>query len=393
VRRRNFTSLSFDQLLALLHEARQLDPELTEIANKLVPEAGQYLPATAINLLVRDEISESDVRREVRRQKDFLARLGNHLPELLEYLKKSDHRIERVIDRIDCCFHDFPVKMSAPRRDRALRLAISEIKKAQQTLLDATAAMSALDRTVAADIEDFLNSYLQASSSYQKFDGFFTKSNDFLEQLKLRSQILDICLFRAQSDDGYLSLSDNQTKTHIVKTAYELCLWNGGPPLVTTPNSDFQQVCILLYEIVSGKPTDEGLAGAINRFARSNWRRERDQNEIELQRQSVSDDNFLQTKDVVQRAEDEMRVYAELLREGKQQLGEEQKIFVLAALKKAEARKLSALNAYGPHNVYELFQDPRTVAFFGKLAEEHELEKKASIALGEARRRQRLVLT
>jgi hypothetical protein len=40
-------------------------------------------------------------------------------------------------------------------------------------------------------------------------------------------------------------------------------------------------VCSLLYEIISGKPTNEGLAGAINRFARSNERREIDKNEIE----------------------------------------------------------------------------------------------------------------
>jgi hypothetical protein len=290
----NDTTLSFNRLLALVREVRKPDPELAEIANKLVPEAGRYLQAHQIELLVRDEISESIVRREVRRQKGFVARLEGLLPSLLQYLKlKSDQDLKRVIHLIDDCFHDFPIIMSAPRRDRALRTAISEIKKAQKTLLDAVAAMSALNFHVTADMDDFLDSYLEGigrSSSSQKFDSF-------LEQLQLRSEILEICLFRAQSDEGYLFLSDNQTKKHIVETAYYLCLWHEGPRLVTTPGSDFSMVCSLLYEIIGGKPTNEGLAGAINRFARSNERCEIDENEIELQRQlDNSNDNFLETR-------------------------------------------------------------------------------------------------
>jgi hypothetical protein len=383
----NDTTLSSERLLALLREVRRQDPELTEIANKLVPEAGRYLPARQIDLLVRDEISESNVRREVRRQKGFVARLEDLLPSLLRYWKiKSDQDLERVIHVIDDCFHDFLIP--APRRDRALRNAISEIKKAQKALLDAAAAMSALNFHVTHDMDDFLDSYLEEtgpSSSSQTFDSF-------LEQLQLRSQILEICLFRAQSDEAYLFLSDNQTKKHIVETAYRLCLWHEGPRLVTTPGSDFSMVCSLLYEIISGKPTNEGLAGAINRFARSNERREMDEYEIELQRDSYhSDDNFLVTKGEAQKAEDDLRVYAGLLQEGKQQLGEKQKLIVLAALKKAKARRLSALNAYGPHIVW--FSDSplsrlKTQTFNDERDALQERIKKLSIALGEARRRQ-----
>ena len=110
MRRRDFTTLSFDRLLALLREVRRPDPELAEIANKLVPEAGRYLPAPHIYWLVRDEISESDVRREVQRQKGFVARLENLSPSLLRYLKlKDDQALERVLHLIDDCFYDFPL--------------------------------------------------------------------------------------------------------------------------------------------------------------------------------------------------------------------------------------------------------------------------------------------
>jgi hypothetical protein len=150
----NDTALSFNRLLSLLHEVRMSDPELAEIADKLVPEAGRYLSRYDIERLVRDEISESVARREIRRQKSFVTRLEGLLPSILKYLKPKNDRdsLKRVIHLIDDCFHDFPIHVSAPRRDRALRNAISEIKKAQKALLDAAAAMSALNFVVNHDV-------------------------------------------------------------------------------------------------------------------------------------------------------------------------------------------------------------------------------------------------
>jgi hypothetical protein len=299
---------------------------------------------------------------------------------------KSEQDLKRLIHLIDDSFHDFPIK--APRRDRALRDAISEIKKAQKSLLDAAAAMSALNSAVTHDMDDFLDSYLEGtsrSSSSQKFDSF-------LEQLQLRSEILEICLFRAQSEEGYLILSDNQTKKRVVTTAYDLCSWHEGPRLVTTPGSDFSMVCSLLYEIVGGKPTNEGLAGAINRFARSRERREKDEHEIEHQRDlDNSNDNFLGVAEQARDAQNDERAYARLLEEGKQQLGKKQKLIVSAALAKAEARRLSALDANGPHIVWSHDAPP---SFFRSFQDEKidallENTKKLKIALGELRRRQR----
>src|SRR6185436_17873917 len=62
--------------------------------------------------------------------------------------------------------------------------------------------------------------------------------------------------------------------------------WN-GPKLVTTPGSDFAALCSLLFEAASGK-SDEGLAGAINRYARSEARRQWDRSGEE----DDPDDNF-----------------------------------------------------------------------------------------------------
>ncbi|MBR0831354.1 hypothetical protein JQ596_38200 [Bradyrhizobium manausense] len=369
-----------------------IDPELAEIADKLVPEAGRYLDRHQIERLVRDGISESVARREIRREKSFVKRLETLLPSILQYLKlEGDQDLKRVIHLADDCFHDFPIIVSAPRRDRALRNAISEIKRAKTALLDAATAMSALNFRATDDMDTFLESHLEEiglGSSFQKFDSF-------LEHLELRSQILDICLFRAQTDEDYLFLTDNQSKKHVVEAAYHICLWHGGPRLVTTPGSDFSTVCSLLYEIVGGQPTNEGLAGAINRFARSKERREIDDHEREMQQEEEhSDDNFLETKSAARKAEEDLLVYGKLVQEGKKKLGEKQLGIILAALVRSDARRLAALNAYGPHIVW--FSDhpsSRSGAFDNqqrKLAAIEERIKAALIALGEARRRQRL---
>lgn len=407
----NDRTLSLDRLLTLLREVRQPDPELAEVANKLVPEAGRYLHEHHIGLLVRDEISETEVRRELQRQKKFVARLEDLLPSLLQYLKLEDAQaLKSTLHVIDDCFTDHSFIMSAPRQDRALRNAIADIKKAQETLLDAEAALSALNFALTADMDDFLDSFESVARRADSYGGSsrsfldsYTqalrrtssqKFDEFLEQLQLRSQILEICLFRAQNEEGYLFLTDNQAKKHIVENAYRLCLWREGPRLVTTPGSEFSTFCSLLYEIVSGKSTNEGLAGAINRFARSKERREEDAHHAEMQREPDRSDNFLEKKEEAQKALDELATYTRLLK-ASEQLGEKQRLIIHAAALRAKTRAFSALNAYGPYIVW--FSDVaassplRTldVDLEGRYAALRKDEKERWIALGEARRRQR----
>src|SRR5215216_3845381 len=74
-----------------------------------------------------------------------------------------------------------------------------------------------------------------------------------------------------RSEPDYFSVSGNQVKTDTVQAAFDLCGYYSGPPLVTTPGSDFAVLCSLLYELLSGE-TEGSLAGAINKFSRSKAR-------------------------------------------------------------------------------------------------------------------------
>jgi hypothetical protein len=51
----------------------------------------------------------------------------------------------------------------------------------------------------------------------------------------------------------HIRVADNQAKTHSVDMVYDISLSYGGPPLVTTPGSDFSALCSLVFEIATGK--------------------------------------------------------------------------------------------------------------------------------------------
>jgi hypothetical protein len=379
-------------VLELLRAVRQPDKDYAEIANRLVPGAGDYLHAHQLELLVRDDIAIEVARTEVQRQKRYVQRLVDLLPTLLRYFEfEAEADVVRALHLIDDCFHDFPIIKSGPRRDRALRDAISTIERAEKAVGQAVTALAALDRLgigVEIDMDHFLNAYLERVDDQSSRQDF----RIFLEHLRLRQDILKICLLRAKSQDGYLFLLDNQAKTHVVEHAYMLSLWHNGPPLVTTPGSDFSIVCGLLYEIVGGK-TNESLAGAINRFARSAQRREIDECEREIERDNAvgDSDNFFGVKEEARRAAKAADTYIALFEKAKG-LGDRPRYMIKILLENAIERGTSAIEKYGPHIVWA-HQAPSLAKELkvtnDKMHTAQERYKRAVIALGESRRRKR----
>jgi hypothetical protein len=376
-------------VLELLRAVREPDKDYAEIADRLVPGAGDYLHPWDLELLVRDDLALDVARREVQRQKAFVGRLVDLLPTLLRYFKlKTKADVLRTVHLIDDCFHDFPIIKSGPRRDRAVRDGISAIERAEKVVGQAITALAALQQFgVDIDIERFRRSYLERTGD--KSSGRFF--NVFLEDLRLHHDLLQICLIRAKSEDDYLIVSDNQAKTHIVETAYWLSVWHEGPPLVTTPSSDFSFICSLLYEIVGGK-TNESLAGAINRFARSKVRLEIDEGEREEKRREAIDDtdNFFAVKEEAGRAAKEAQVYATLL-EKASALGDRPRYMIAIMLENAIKRATSARDKYGPHIVWasQMPANKEDEELMERLLTAREMHKREIIALGERRRRKR----
>jgi hypothetical protein len=116
----------------------------------------------------------------------------------------------------------------------------------------------------------------------------------------------------SESSSHRSSRYGNDQRTTVVEWAYHMCTMWDGPKLVTTPGSDFAALCSLLFEAVSGR-SDEGLAGAINRYARSEERKQWDrEGEGEDERDN---DNFLSEKNTMRSSEEEVELCKVLLQE------------------------------------------------------------------------------
>jgi hypothetical protein len=377
------------RVLDLLRAVREPDKEYAEIAERLVPGAGDYLPTSELELLVRDDLAVEVARREVQRQEAFVRRLVDLLPTLLCYLKcETEAQVISALHLIDDCFHDFPIIMSGARRDRALRDAISAVQRAEEVVGQAVTALGALHGIgVDDDIDRFLDSYLERISDKSSRQDFDT----FLKHLRLRHDILKICLVRAKSEAGYPIVSHNQAKTHVVEHAYLLSQWHNGPALVTTPGSDFSLVCSLLYEIVGGT-SNESLAGAINGFARSSKRREIDECEREIEHDNaVGDtDNFFGVKEEARLAMKEADTYTALF-EKATGLGERPRYMIKIMIENAIERGTLALKKYGPHIVWadQMPANDELQATMERIQTDGARLKRLVIELGETRRRMR----
>jgi hypothetical protein len=78
------------RVLELLRVVSEPDKDYAEIAERLVPGAGDYLRAHQLELLVRDDLTVEGARREVQRQKAFVRRLVDLLPTLFRNFKLKD---------------------------------------------------------------------------------------------------------------------------------------------------------------------------------------------------------------------------------------------------------------------------------------------------------------
>ena len=124
-----------------------------------------------------------------------------------------------------------------------------------------------------------------------------------LIHLKFSAELL---LYRDAIGEDSFYVMNNKERTHVVECAYRLAIWRDTPTFVTTPGSDFSVMSGLLYELASGE-ADISLAGAINKFARSDLRNQIDHDENETRRENSDEhvatfeaDNFLHLKEEVE---------------------------------------------------------------------------------------------
>jgi hypothetical protein len=139
-------------------------------------------------------------------------------------------------------------------------------------------------------------------------------------------------------------LFGNDARNSLVEDAYHMCTILGGPKLVTTPGGEFSVFCSLLFEAVSER-ADESLAGAINRYARSDEREQWDR-EVE----EDEDDNFLSQKNAMRVSAQQIELCGALLRNAN--LSDMARLLLRKRIDHEQKRHEKAQTEYGPHQVY-----------------------------------------
>jgi hypothetical protein len=184
----------------------------------------------------------------------------------------------------------------------------------------------------------------------------------FKEELKLIRFSVRLALYKDEIGRDAFYVGDNRARTSIVECAYRLSLQFGIPELVTTPGSDFSALCSLLFELATGNQ-DESLAGAINRFARSEAKREIDADEM-LNRYENSDegireyesDNFSAAKSAALKSSNEMAFWRDALRSSK--WGSFERTQITARYLAAENQLERAMKTNGPHIIWASQMSP-----------------------------------
>lgn len=316
--------------------------ELLAYTTALVPDA-DLLDGSSLRALARADITEDEAAKETEKNKAFCARLAGLLPSILR-LFDSRNNLAGIFRMIDDCHNDFHVTVVSRRKDRQTREIKEGLADAIKSSLKAAEAIENATRFLSIEYQRFCEVYFLDGKQQPRY------LDDLVEQLRMYSgvaEIVDSLIdLNPRGPFRTLYLSGNDARTTVVEYAYHMCtMWN-GPRLVTTPGSQFADLCSFLFEAVSGQ-ADEGLSGAINRYARSDERKQWDR---EGEEEDGEDDNFLSQKGKMRSAQENLRLYTAMARHSR--LSQMAKTLLALRLQNEADRYEEAKNTYGPNQVY-----------------------------------------
>ena len=315
--------------------------ERFDYANSLLLEAGDYLNPRTLVALVRAEITEKDASLDLRENKVFFSRLVILMPTIMRFFGEDarDRNAWGIVSTIDDCHNDFHAALASKRRDRKLREVKERVMKASKLAIEAATALADAEVHFSIEFDRYRAAYYMPSDGPSRF------LSDLIHELQMCSGVLEIVNATAGIQPSRLFVYGNDERTTVVEWAYHMCtMWN-GPKLVTTPGSDFATLCSFLFEAVSGA-SDESLAGAINRYARSDARREWDRQGEE----DDEDDNFESQKRAMIVSSEKIQLCKSLLDDPA--LSEKAIELLHLRIQHEQKRYDVAENSYGPRQIY-----------------------------------------
>ncbi|MCJ9705260.1 MULTISPECIES: hypothetical protein [unclassified Bradyrhizobium] len=315
--------------------------EALAYAETLVPDA-DYLTGYSLSALVRADITDAEAAREIKKNKAFCTRLTSLLPSILRLFNDRDN-LAGLFRMIDDCHGDFHITAASPRKDRQARETQERLTNAIKATLKAAEAIEKANQLLDSEFDGFWR-------VYHPYGERPLHLSELIGQLRMCAGVGEIVEAKINLNlygpFKALFLSGNDSRTTVVEYAHHMCtMWN-GPKLVTTPGSQFADLCSFLFEAVSGQ-AEESLSGAINRYARSDERKQWDRDGEE---EVSPDDNFVTQKNKTRVAQINIKTYAAMARfPGLSPMAKQ----LLALRLEDEADQYEAANkAYGPNQVY-----------------------------------------
>jgi hypothetical protein len=291
--------LSAETIAHALQRPGSMDDRDMNLVRTLTRADPLYLTKWDINAIVSGELSETQVLERSRAYKDRCERIAALYPEIIRlFSKKTNFVLRYTAERLNDLTHDFShPPLEGRRPDKVLRDKLRRGQKVKSTFKAALGELLSLSDSLPEFLTEFhqISWAIDSSDVSDSFDFPMNTLEVLQRQLGLVIIALDVIDFDLSSASPREFQRDNRLgKRDVVALAYDFHISCGGPPLVTTPGSEFSYLCSLLYELCTEK-AGEGLAGAIIDFARGRQRREEDRYQEELKRDEeayLEGDNF-----------------------------------------------------------------------------------------------------
>lgn len=360
-------------------------------AESLSQDAGKYLENWALLDFISAKLSDEEVAEIIAIRKTLISRLSVLLPSIVALFNINDLvDIASAIQQIYTCCGDYPVieksQYSAQQRKKIVGEISSLISLAEQ--LDE--ALDRASRHVDIEFAHHKDAVMRMRTTSQPLRDV----DQFRSELGMLRFAAQLTLYRDEAGERSFYVGDNRARTHIVEYAYRMTLQFGAPNLKTTPGSDFSSLCSLMFELATGA-ADESLAGAINKFARSELRREIDQEEEDNRHENSDEymaeyeaDNFASVKQGIQKLEAEEAFWLRMLAD--RVWDEKSENQILLRIWDVHAEKEKALKGHGPFIVWASQMSRKTGEEWRARAERYETEiLELAIELGRKTRARR----
>ncbi|MBY5413397.1 hypothetical protein HFO98_34310 [Rhizobium leguminosarum] len=280
-------------------DSRRGDME-RRVAREISTEAGDYLPRFHLLDFISAKLSDEDCLRAVTERKVIIARMEDLLPATFGLLGEMEARtVSSIVEQVFDCAIGYQYIERAAYSSQQRKVVLKDVYALVDLLNQIEPLLERSGWHVKGEYEDHKRAIARIFSRDTSDLASFGELRKEMKSLRLAAEV---ALFRDSIGDEPFFVGDNKARTHIVEFAYNLSLRFGKPSFVTTPGSDFSNLCSLLFELATGTQ-DESLAGAINRFARSELKARIDREEMQFRDEESDEgvarreaDNFADVK-------------------------------------------------------------------------------------------------